>query len=192
MLEFLRLLGFLVRDVFRARVALEAEIVLLRHQLGVLRRNAPNRTRLTRVDRVIFAFLCNLNREIVRSLCIVAPETLVRWRRVGFRLLWRWKSRRRIGRPTINIGIRDLIREMNRANPLWGAPRIQDELKMLGIDVARSTIAKYMVKRRAPPSQGWNTFICNHADGIASVDFLIVPTISFKLLYAFVILGHGR
>ncbi len=109
-------------------------------------------------------------------------------------MLWRWKSRRRRSRPAINAEIRDLIREISLANPLWSAPRIQGELKMLGIDVARSSIAKYMVKRRGPPSQSWKTFLCNHVDGdgIASVDFLNVPTIGLKLLYAFVILGCGR
>ncbi len=107
-------------------------------------------------------------------------------------MLWRWKSRRRVGRPAINAEIRDLIREMSLSTPLWGAPRIQGELKMLGIDVARSTVAKYMVKRRGPPSQGWKTFLCNHSDATASVDFFIIPTVGFKLLYAFVILGHGR
>lgn len=191
-MELFRFVGLLVRDLFRARVALKAEIVLLRHQLDVLRRNTPKQTRLTRVDRIIFAFLYQLHPEILKSLCIVQPETLVRWHRMGFRMLWRWKSRRRIGRPEINAEIRGLIREMSLANSLWGAPRIQGELKMLGVDVARSTIAKYMIKRRGPSSQGWKTFLCNHADGIASVDFLIVPTIGFKLLYAFVILGHGR
>ena len=137
-------------------------------------------------------FFNHLNPETLKLLHIVQPETLVRWHRLGFRMLWRWKSRRRVGRPTINVEVRDLIREMSLANPLWGAPRIQGELEMLGIDVARSTIAKYMAKRRSPPSQGWKTFLHNHADGIASVDFLIAPTIGFKLLYAIVILGHGR
>lgn len=97
MLEFLRFLGLLVRDVFRARVVLETEIVFLRHQFVVLRRNAPKRTRLTRVDRIIFTFLYSLNPEMVRSLCIVQPATLVRWHQMGFRMLWRWKSRRRVG-----------------------------------------------------------------------------------------------
>ncbi|WP_425409920.1 integrase core domain-containing protein [Hyphococcus sp.] len=85
-----------------------------------------------------------------------------------------------------------MIREMSLANPLWGAPRIHGELKMLGIGVAQSTIAKYMIKHRGPPSQGWKTFLRNHTDGIASCDFFIVPTIGFKLLYTFVVLGHGR
>jgi transposase InsO family protein len=96
------------------------------------------------------------------------------------------------GRPKISTEIRSLIREISLANPFWGAPRIHGELKMLGIDIAESTVAKYMAKRRGPPSQRWKTFIRNHADGIAACDFHIVPTISFKLLYAYVVLGHGR
>ncbi len=111
---------------------------------------------------------------------------------MGFKALWRWKSRPRCGRPKVSKEIRDLIREMSLANPLWGAPRIHGELMMLGINIAQSTVAKYITKQRLPPSQTWKTFLCNHADGVASCDFLIVPTIGFKLLYAFVILGHGR
>jgi transposase InsO family protein len=105
---------------------------------------------------------------------------------------WRWKSRRRGGRPRINRDIRDLIRQMNRENPLWGAPRIHGELQMLGIEIAESTVSRYMCRRRQPPSQGWKTFLRNHAAGIASVDLFVVRTISFKLLYGLVILRHAR
>src|SRR5215208_7813738 len=81
---------------------------------------------------------------------------------------------------------------MSIANSLWGAPRIHGELLKLGIDVGQTTVAKYMVRRRRPPSQGWKTFLRNHADGIASVDLFVVPTISFQLLYGFLILRHSR
>jgi transposase InsO family protein len=114
------------------------------------------------------------------------------WHRVGFRSFWRWKSRRRGGRPTVPPEIRKLIREMSFANPLWGAPRIHGELLKLGIDVGQTSVAKYMVKRRGPPSQGWKTFLHNHADGIAAMDMFVVPTISFRLLYGLLIMGHGR
>jgi hypothetical protein len=120
------------------------------------------------------------------------PETLLRWHRAGFRAFWRWKSRPRGGRPSIPADIRRLIREMSIANPLWGAPRIHGELLKLGIDVGQTTVAKYMAKRRMPPSQGWKTFLRNHADGIASMDLFLVPTISFQLLYGLLILQHGR
>jgi transposase InsO family protein len=105
---------------------------------------------------------------------------------------WRWKSRPRGGRPQTPADIRRLIREMSADNPLWGAPRIHGELLKLGIDVGQTTVAKYMAKRRRPPSQGWKTFLRNHADGIASMDLFVVPTISFQLLYGLLILRHWR
>jgi transposase InsO family protein len=105
---------------------------------------------------------------------------------------WCWKSRPRGGRLTVPPEIRRLIREMSIANPLWGAPRIHGELLKLGIDIGQTSVAKYMAKRRRPPSQGWKTFLNNHADGIASMDLFVVPTISFRLLYGLLIVGHGR
>jgi transposase InsO family protein len=123
---------------------------------------------------------------------IIRPETVVRWHRRGFKAFWRWKSRGAPGRPRIPKDIRDLIREVSIANPLWGAPRLHGELLKVGIDVAQSTVAKYMVKGRRPPSQSWKTFLTNQAEGIASIDLFVVPTAAFKLLYALVILGHDR
>src|SRR5882672_4487743 len=117
---------------------------------------------------------------------------VIGWHRRGFRAYWRWKSRHFGGRPRIDSEIRALIRRMNRENPLWGAPRIHGELLMLGIEVAESTVGRYMVRRRRPPSQGWKTFLRNHAAGIASLDLFVVRTISFKLLYGLVILHHAR
>jgi transposase InsO family protein len=120
------------------------------------------------------------------------PETLVRWHRAGFRCYWRWKSRRRGGRPQIDTDLRALIRQMSTENQLWGTPRIHGELLKLGFSVAQSTVAKYMVKRRGPPSQGWRTFLRNHAPDIAAMDLLVVPSIGFKLLYGFVIVRIDR
>src|SRR5580692_2990011 len=125
-------------------------------------------------------------------LTIVRPETLLRWHRAGFRCYWRWKSRRRAGRPQIETELRALIRRMSIENPLWGAPRIHGELLKLGFEVAQSSVAKYMVKRRRPPSQGWRTFLHNHAPDIAAMNLFVVPTIGFDLLYAFVIVRLGR
>jgi hypothetical protein len=119
-------------------------------------------------------------------------ETLVRWHRAGFRCYWRWKSRSRGGRPQVETDLRALIRQMSMENPLWGAPRIHGELLKLGFEVAQSSVAKYMVKRRGPPSQGWRAFLRNHAPDIAAMDLFVVPTIGFDLLYAFVIVGLGR
>jgi hypothetical protein len=116
----------------------------------------------------------------------------MRWHRAGSRAYWCWKSRPRGGRPTTLADIRRLIREMSVANPLWGAPRIHGELLKLGINVGQTTVAKYMARRRRPPSQGWKTFLRNYADGIASMDLFLVPTISFRLLYGFLIPRHSR
>jgi len=111
---------------------------------------------------------------------------------MGFRAYWRWKSRNRGGRPKVDAEIRDLVRRMCEENPLWGAPRIHGELLKLGFEVAQSTVSKHMIRRRGPPSQGWKTFLRNHADGIAAVDFLVVPTIAFERLFAFVIVHLKR
>jgi transposase InsO family protein len=129
---------------------------------------------------------------VLNSIVIVKPDTVVRWHDRGFKAFWRWKSRGHAGRPKLSKDIRDLIRDVSLANPLWGAPRIHGELLKVGIDVAQSTVAKYMVKDQRPPSQSWKTFLRNHAHGIASVDFLVVPTAGFKLLFALVILHHHR
>jgi transposase InsO family protein len=130
--------------------------------------------------------------SILTVVTIVQPETLVRWHRAGFRRYWRWKSRRRGGRPRIEIELRALIRQMSTENLLWGAPRIHGELLKLGFSVAQSTVAEYMVERRGPPSQGWKTFLRNHAPDIAAMDLFVVPTIGFKLLYGFVIVRIDR
>ena len=113
-------------------------------------------------------------------------------KRPALRSFDRWKSRRRPGRPKVPLEVRQLIREISLANPLWGAPRIHAELLKLGIDVGQTSVAKYMARRRRPPSQGWRTFLRNHADGIASIDLFVVPTISFRLLYGLLVLRHDR
>src|ERR1700724_1028835 len=130
--------------------------------------------------------------SILTVVTIVRPETLVRWHRAGFRRYWRWKSNSRGGRPRIEMELRALIRLMSTENQLWGAPRIHGELLKLGFRVAQSTVAQYMVKRSGPPSQGWRTFLRNHAPDIAAMDQFVVPTIGFKLLYGFVIVRIDR
>ena len=165
----------------------------LRQQLLVLKRSASAaRLRLRTTDRLIFVWLYRLFPSLLGAAVIFKPETLVRWHRSGFRLYWRWESRRRVGRPAVPAEIRDLIRKMSRDNPLWGAPRIHGELLKLGIDIAQSTVAKYMVRCRRPPSPGWRAFLRNHTAHIAAIDLFIVPTIGFKLLYGLVILRLER
>jgi transposase InsO family protein len=177
---------------FKSKLRLEAENAVLRHQLIILRRRPHGRVRLTNHDRWFFIQLYRWFPAILKVLTIVRAETLVRWHRAGFRRYWRWKSRPRGGRPQIETELRALIRRMSVENPLWGAPRIHGELLKLGFEVAQSSVAKYMVKRRGPPSQGWRTFLHNHAPDIAAMDLLVVSTIGFDLLYAFVIVRLGR
>ena len=165
---------------------------MLRHQLIVLRRKVRGRAQLTNNDRWFFIQLYRWFPSILQVLTIIRPDTLVRWHRAGFRRYWRWKSRSRGGRPEIETELRVLIRRMNVENPLWGAPRIHGELLKLGFDLPQSSVAKYMVKRRDPPSQGWRTFLHNHAPDIAAMDLFVVPTIGFNLLYAFVIIRLDR
>jgi hypothetical protein len=177
---------------FKSRLRLEAENAVLRHQLIVLRRRLHGRVRLTNHDRWFLIQLYRWFPSILKVVTIIRPETLVRWQRAGFRCYWSWKSCPRGGRPQIDTELRVLIRRMSVENPLWGAPRIHGELLKLGFQVAQSSVAKYMVKRRGPPSQGWRTFLRNHAPDIAAMDLFVVPTIRFDLLYAFVIVRLDR
>ena len=192
MFAFLTQLLLVVRSRLKSRARLEAEILVLRQQVIVLGRKPRSRALLRNFDRLIFVSMYQLFPSILSGITVVRPETVIRWHRRGFRAYWRWKSGRRGGRPRIDHEIRYLIRRMNAENPLWGAPRIHGELLMLGISVAESTVARYMAKRQGPPSQGWKTFLRNHAAGIASIDLFVVRTISFKLLYGLVILRHAR
>ena len=192
MLDLCKLIFGMVIDLLRSRVALEAEILVLRQQINVLRRASSKRPPFISIDRLILGGVCRLFPKMYDALAIVRPDTVIRWHRAGFRSYWRWKSRRRCGRPTVPLEIRRLIREMSIANPLWGAPRIHGELLKLGIDIGQTSVAKYMARRRVPPSQGWKTFLRNHADGIVAMDLFVVPTISFRLLYGLLIMGHGR
>ena len=192
MIALLSLFLHILVSPFKTRARLEAEILVLRHQLNVLRRQAPSKPRLTVADRVIFVWLYRLFPSVLSAISVIAPETVIRWYRMGFRLYWRWKLRSRGGRPKIPIEIRRLIREMSLADRLWGAPRIHGELLKLGIDVAQSTVAKYMAKSGRGRSQTWKTFLLNHVAGIAAMDFLVVPTVDFKLLFVLVILRHQR
>ena len=192
MLEIFNLLRWILLDLFRSRSSREGEVIALRHQLNVLRRRTPKRPALRSFDRLIFILLYRLAPTVLDAVTIVRPETIMRWHRAGFRSFWRWKSRRRPGRPKVALEVRQLIREISLANPFWGAPRIHGELLKLGIDVGQTSVAKYMARHRRPPSQGWRTFLRNHADGIASIDLFVVPTISFRLLYGLLVLRHDR
>jgi transposase InsO family protein len=192
MIELLYFILAVLASPFKSNTRLEAENAALRHQLIVLRRKVKGRAHLTNNDRWFFIQMYRWFPSILAILVIIRPETLVRWHRAGFRHYWRWKSRSPGGRPQIETDLRALIRRMSVENPLWGAPRIHGELLKLGFEVAQSSVAKYMVKRRGPPSHEWRTFLRNHAPDIAAMDLFVVPTISFDHLYAFVIMRLDR
>jgi hypothetical protein len=180
MVDLCRLILWAVVGLFRSRRALQAEILVLRHQLNVLRRRSPERVAVGNIDRLVFAGLYRLAPEVLDALKILKPETVIRWHRAGFRTWWRWKSRPRGGRPKVTDETRQLIREMSVANPLWGAPRIHGELLKLGIDVGQTTVAKYMARRRRPPSQGLSlqSRRCDRLDRhVRRTDYLVSTTV---------------
>src|SRR5580700_3117495 len=180
-------------SVFRSRAALHVEILALRHQIGVLRRAAKKRPKLTVADWVFWAWLSGAWADWRSALVIVKPETVIAWHRKGFRPFWTWKVRHgTTGRPTVSREVRDLIRTMSRQNPLWGAPRIHGELLKLGITIGETSVSKYMIRQRKPPSQTWRTFLDNHIQQLVSADFFTVPTIRFQVLYVFLVLAHER
>ncbi len=174
----------------RSRAMVELENLALRHQLHVLRRQRPGRLRLFTIDRLLWVWLYRIWPRCLDAMVLVKPATVVQWHRQGFRLFWRWRSKS--GRPSVDRDIRALIGHMSRANPLWGAPRIHGELLKLGIEISQATVAKYMVRRRGTPSPTWRSFLCNHAQGIAAIDMFVVASISFRLFYVLIILGHDR
>jgi len=177
---------------FRNRAALQVEVLALRHQLGVLHRSVK-RPKITAADRLFWAWLSELWGDWRAALVIVKPETVIAWHRKSFRLFWTWKVRSgNPGRPAVTKEVRDLIRRMSRENPIWGAPRIHGELLKLGIDIGETSVSKYMVRCRKPPSQTWRTFLANHLKSLVSVDFFTVPTIRFQILYVFLVLAHDR
>jgi hypothetical protein len=170
MLILLATLLSALHSIFRSRAVLELENLALRHQISVLQRSARRRPKLTSGDRLLWVCLSRLWRDWRSVLAIVKPESVVAWHRDGFRLFWTWKVRRgQPGRPVISREFRDLIRRMCRENPGWGAPRIHGELLKLGIDIGESSVSKYMVRCRKPPSQSWRTFLENHATQMVSM-----------------------
>jgi hypothetical protein len=183
-------LSFL-RAFFVGRGALTAENLALRQQLIVVQRSVK-RPRFHRTDRALLCWLSRWWSGWRSALLIIQPDTVVRWQREGFKLYWRWKSRKKQGRPLVDREIRDLIRRMCQENATWGTPRIQSELALLGHNVAESTVAKYVIRHPKPPSQNWRTFLKNHVGQIAAIGFFTVATITFRVLYVFLVLRHDR
>jgi transposase InsO family protein len=172
------------------RRSLALENLALRQQLALMKHRNP-RPRLTDSDRLFWLVLSSIWNDWRSVLHVVNPATVVRWHRQGFRYYWRWKSRRR-GRPGVDAELRAMIRNMSRANPLWGAPRIHGELLKLGIEVSQATVSKYMIRSGKPPSQSWRTFLQNHGGETIALDFLTVPTATFRVLFVLVVLSHDR
>ena len=191
MVRWLAILVRTLRSTIRTQRELALENLALRQQVAVWKVRQP-RPQLTATDRLFWVVLSRLWKNWRSSLQVVRPETVVRWHRQGFRRYWAWKSRHRRGRPAIGTEVRDLIRRMSRANPLWGAPRIHGELLKLGLTVSQATVSKYMPRQRRPPSQVWRTFLKNHAQDLIALDFFTVPTATFRVLFVLVVLSHGR
>ena len=182
------------RSEHRTRTALLLESIALRHQIAVLERSGTRRPCFRLWDRLFWILFSRWWPQWRDSLIIVQPETVLRWRREGWSALWRYRARGRWrgGRPRVSREVRHLIVRMARDNFIWGAPRIHGELLMLGFEVAQSTVSKYIVRGRRPPSQTWKTFLRNHAEAIAAIDMCVVPTLTFDLLFAVLVVGHGR
>src|SRR3982074_979969 len=193
MITILSALLSLLSFRLRSRASLELEVVALRHQVAVLRRQRSGRLRLFCTDRLLWVWLYRVWPRALQAMLLVKPATVVHWPRQGFRVYWRWRSRsRQIGRPKTSTEIRQLIRQMSLANPIWGAPRIHGELLMLGIRVSQATAGRYIPGAPKGPSPTWRSFLRNHMRNTAAVDMFVVATATFRLLYALIVLGHDR
>ena len=178
---------------FRSRADLGLEILALRQQVAILKRKRP-RPLLNSSDRLFWVLLRQCWSSWKSVLIVVKPDTVVGWHRAGFRWYWRWKCRRRQGRPRITTEIRELIMRLAAENTGWGAPKIHGELLKLGFDVSERTVARYLrrIHRRGDPKRNWLTFLNNHREVIVALDFFTVPTITFRLLYCFFVIEHQR
>ena len=181
-----------IASTFRSRADMQLEILALRHQLAVYQRT-PNRPRLRPGDRILWSWIAQIWSEWRCALVIVQPSTIVAWQRRRFRDHWRKLCQSgKPGRPPIPREVRDLIRRMSTANRLWGSPHILGELRKIGIDVAKSTVEKYMVRSRGSRSPTWMSFLRNQVSEFVSVDFFVVPTVRFEVLFVFLVLAHDR
>jgi putative transposase len=191
MLHLLYALLATARSSLKPQRELALKNLALRQQLAIVQRKTK-RSKLSKADRAFWVALCGLWPDWHNALILVKPQTVIGWHRQGFKLYWTWKSRKRTGRPPIDAEIRTLIRRIARENPTWGAPRIHGELLMLGFEVAQATVSRYMPRRRKPPSHSWRAFLQNHTQDLVSIDFFVVPTATFRVLYVFLVLEHER
>lgn len=192
MIELIRLYVSFMASTFRSRTALQIENLALRHQLGVYQRSIK-RPKVQRADRILWSLLARVWAEWKDALIFVKPDTVIRWQRRRFKEHWTRLSRSgEPGRPPLPDEVKELIRTMSSMNSTWGSPRIVGELAKLGISVAKSTVDKYRVRVRKPPSPTWRAFLKNHVKDIVSIDFLVVPTVRFEILYVFLFLSVER
>jgi len=187
MLDLLKIILYVIS---RDQSTIIAENIALRHQISVLKRTVK-RPKIKKHDRIFWVLLSKLWNGWKKSLLIVQPETVIKWHKLGFKLYWKLKSRRKPGRPTIDYKIISLIHRMSRENSTWGTPHIRSELLLLGYDISEPTIAKYMIKERKPPSQTWKTFLKNHMHNTVAIDFFTIPTATFQIYYIFLVLRHS-
>ncbi|MHC4898439.1 MAG: integrase core domain-containing protein [Planctomycetota bacterium] len=191
-MHWITLLLALINELLADRSRLALENVALRQQVAVLKRSVK-RAKIDDSDRIFWILMRRLLDSWRETLLIVKPETVIKWHRKGWKYYWRRKSQRGTpGRPKIDPEVIELIRRMSRDNITWGAPKIQSELALLGRTVAVFTVAKYMIRPPKEPSQNWRTFLANHMSVAAACDFFVVPTLTFKALYCFVVLSHER
>ena len=176
---------------FRPHSWLVLENLALRHQLAVLKRRRTNPNSAPPTD--CFGLACwRFWPDWQQALLLFQPQTVIAWHRLGFRLFWRWKSRARDGRPSLDSDLIALIAGVAN-QPHLGQPRIQAELAKLGIEISDSTIRKYRLKhRRSASTQTWKTFLYNHTKELVAINFFTVPTAIFRVLYVFVVLAHER
>ena len=192
MKEFVRFLLSTVSSTVRSKLSLQMEIAALRHQLSVYQRTC-HRPRVTPADRILWSYIAKIHGGWKAFLVFVKPRTVTEWQKRRFRDYWRRLSQRsKTGRPAIPAEVRDLIRRISKANPGWGSPRIVGEFRKLGIKVAQSTVDKYRIRTTNPPSPAWKAFLKNHVRDLVSIDFFIVPTVGFKVLFVLVVLSHHR
>jgi hypothetical protein len=192
-LSFLLAVLAAARVYFRSRTDTALEVLALRQQVSVLKRRRP-RPPLRRLDRLFWTVPRETWARWKDVLVIVKPDTVVGWHRAGFRLYWRWRSRPRGGRPRITEEIRLLIRRLAQENLDWGAPKIHGDLQKLGFAVSERTVARYLrcIQRRGDPGKRWLAFLRNHREAIVALDFFNVPTATFRVLYCFFVIEHGR
>ena len=189
MKEFIRFLFSIAFSTVRSKLTLQMEIAALRHQLSVYQRTC-HRPRVRPADRILWSCIARVHGGWKAILVFVQPRTVTEWQKRRFRDHWRRLSQSsKPGRPKVPIEVRDLIRRISKANPGWGSPRIVGKL---GIEVAQSTVDKYRIRPTNPPSPTWKAFLKNHLHDLASIDFFIVPTVGFKVLFVLVVLSHHR